>query len=552
MPTTALDTTQATSQGADQAAALPARVATAADAAAEAFQTAMAVWARAEAGSWRCVYRAREQDRQNAVHEGADTATLERVIQTGEAADTESEGQRVAVIPLPSVDGTPYAGVFAPRLSELEQINRIAADAAARDQLSRQVTELHIENDSFAVQLTSDLEELSFLRSVVDRMSASTGGGLLAMAKQTLPVLNTSVRAETLALLTSGRNEGPPRVRHQVGVKARAKTLRAIVDRFGRESSWGPVVKNWTSDAIRPDDAPPEGVRSIVCAPVETAGRQLGWLVAINRQRVGEGMWESSWQLNSDEFGSGEATLMTTTASILAIQAANMEMLHEKEQIMVNVVRSLVSAIEAKDEYTRGHSERVALYTRRLAEEMGYLEDECERIYLAALLHDVGKIGVSDSTLKKPGKLTSEEYAEISKHPDEGWAILCDLKQLKYVLPGVLHHHERWDGRGYPDGLAAGDIPLDGRVMAVADAYDAMTSDRPYRPGMPTAKAESIIRDGAGVQWDPACVDSFFACLEDLHAIKAEYRQRERRLRKQPAAEEERANLPHEVTGLPG
>ncbi|MEO0532225.1 MAG: HD-GYP domain-containing protein [Planctomycetota bacterium] len=292
------------------------------------------------------------------------------------------------------------------------------------------------------------------------------------------------------------------------------------------------------------------GVKSLVLVPVQLGKKHFGWLAAVNRTPTSEIGLESSWQLASDEFGSGEGSLIATTASILAAHAANRDLLDEKEQLMVSMIRSLVSAIEAKDQYTSGHSERVALYTKRIAEQFGYVEDDANQLYLTALLHDVGKIGVSDAVLKKEGKLTDAEYAEIAKHPDEGWAILGDLKQLAYVLPGVLHHHERWDGRGYPDGLAGESIPLDGRVMAVADAYDAMTSDRPYRKGMPDAKAESILREGAGIQWDPHCVDAFFACLDDIHEIKANYRQRARPVRVKETDQDEPRELVHEVEGM--
>ncbi|CAN0349315.1 unnamed protein product, partial [Ectocarpus sp. 4 AP-2014] len=273
------------------------------------------------------------------------------------------------------------------------------------------------------------------------------------------------------------------------------------------------------------------GVSSLVLTPLRSGARMLGWLLAVNRCSLANSALENSWQLSSDEFGSGEATLMATTASVLATHAANLDLLHEKEQLMVSMVRTLVSAIESKDKYTRGHSERVALYTKRLAEEMGYFDNEVENIYLSALLHDVGKIGVRDAVLQKDGRLTDEEYNEISRHPDEGWAILGDLGQLRTVLPGVLHHHERWDGRGYPDGLAGEDIPLDGRVMAVADAFDAMTSDRAYRKGMPLEKAESILQEGSGTQWDEKCINAFMACREDIHRIKEEYQESDRKVR---------------------
>jgi HD-GYP domain-containing protein (c-di-GMP phosphodiesterase class II) len=169
---------------------------------------------------------------------------------------------------------------------------------------------------------------------------------------------------------------------------------------------------------------------------------------------------------------------------------------------------------------------------------MGYDEEACERLYLTGLLHDVGKIAVSDAVLNKPGRLTDEEFAEIKRHPDEGWNILCELEQLGYVLPGVLHHHERSDGGGYPDGLVGEDIPIDGRVLAVADAYDAMTSDRAYREGMSQEQAEEILRGGAGTQWDADVIQAFFEIVDQIVALRESYQPRQRPVRKptQPVA----------------
>jgi HD-GYP domain-containing protein (c-di-GMP phosphodiesterase class II) len=166
-----------------------------------------------------------------------------------------------------------------------------------------------------------------------------------------------------------------------------------------------------------------------------------------------------------------------------------------------------------------------------LATELGQPEDACDRLYLSGLLHDVGKIGVSDAILNKPGRLTEEEFDEIKKHPDKGWSILQELHQLAYVLPGVLFHHERYDGRGYPDGLARDEIPLDGRILAVADAYDAMTSDRSYRKGMPQEKAEQILREGAGEQWDPDVIDAMFRAMDDVTWIRDTYKAKPKRRR---------------------
>jgi hypothetical protein len=446
-----------------------------------------------------------------------------------------------------------YALAAVCQAADDQALGRLAAAARGEWQKSMIVSELESENDCFAAQLASDLEELSFLRSMVDRLSdVPADGELQGMTARTLPVLNETVRAECMAYVRAETDREPTTsgVAYRLGGdnEVTNETLTAIANRFGYQASQAPLVRNWSGDdATTAHEEPLPGVRSIAIAPLTSGKRLLGWIVAVNRSKSVFAAPETPWQLASDEFGSGEATLLATTASVLAMHAANLEMLREKEQIMVSVVRSLVSAIEAKDPYTCGHSERVALFARRIASEMEYSDDASERLYLAALLHDVGKIGVSDAVLKKDGKLTEEEYREISKHPDEGWAILCDLEQLRYVLPGVLHHHERWDGRGYPDKLAGEAIPLDGRVLAVADAFDAMTSDRPYRKGMPFDKAEFILRDGAGVQWDPACIEAFLACVDDLRRIQSDYEQRARPKRSTPVVGNA---LVHEVEGL--
>ena len=140
-------------------------------------------------------------------------------------------------------------------------------------------------------------------------------------------------------------------------------------------------------------------------------------------------------------------------------------------------------------------------------------------IYMSGLLHDVGKIGIDDQVLRKPGRLSDAEYEHIKIHPEMGQRILGDLKPLADVLPGVLHHHEQWNGEGYPHRLASTDIPEIARILAVADAYDAMTSDRPYRKGMPLEKVDAILRDGAGKHWDPAVISAYFRVKEDIEAI---------------------------------
>lgn len=165
----------------------------------------------------------------------------------------------------------------------------------------------------------------------------------------------------------------------------------------------------------------------------------------------------------------------------------------------------------------------MALYAERLATELGLSSVDRQRVYLAGLLHDIGKIGVPDALLLKESGLTEQEYEEIKRHPDQGWRILYDLEQLRYVVPGILYHHEHFDGSGYPDGLAGDDIPLDGRILAVADTYDAMTSDRPYRKGVPEQAVVEIFRGGTGKQWDPQVVAALLRALPDIDHIRNSY-----------------------------
>jgi HD-GYP domain-containing protein (c-di-GMP phosphodiesterase class II) len=434
-----------------------------------------------------------------------------------------------SVIAVAEVDST--CGLYAERL----------ADSVLRELKQRDEVEwLRDENFVFSQQVTDDFEELTYLRVMATQLVVKdTSLNIFQIVEQTIGGLREMIGAEAIYFVRPGVNERPqvisstcfsPDATECVDHGTVARLANAYCDR----AAIAPCVKN----DIRTCDpaARAAGVRQFLMVPICTGARSFGWFVAINRSSAGR-QWPPSplLQLGHDEFGTWEASLLNAAATLVASHASNLDLIREKEHLLTNMVRTLVSALDSKDAYTRGHSERVALFSKRIAEHLGYDDTATEKLYLSGLLHDVGKIGVSDAVLHKPDKLTEEEFAEIKRHPDEGWGILLELEQLNYVLPGVLHHHEQVDGSGYPDGLKGEKIPLDARIMAVADAYDAMTSDRAYRKGMPHERAIEIIKAGAGSQWDAHVVDAFLNVIDDISAIRYGYTQIERPARKGPA-----------------
>ena len=187
----------------------------------------------------------------------------------------------------------------------------------------------------------------------------------------------------------------------------------------------------------------------------------------------------------------------------------------ENETLSLHVVQTLAEAIDAKDTYTNGHSGRVAEYTKEIARRYGYTNKQLDDIYMMGLLHDVGKIGVPDAVINKPSRLSEEEYELIKKHPVLGERILKKIKEMPKLSIGARWHHERYDGTGYPDGLVGENIPEEARIIAVADAYDAMTSRRSYRSILPQAAVRSEIERGKGTQFDPVFADIMLEIIDE-------------------------------------
>lgn len=187
---------------------------------------------------------------------------------------------------------------------------------------------------------------------------------------------------------------------------------------------------------------------------------------------------------------------------------------NENHLLFINSIRMLAAAIDAKDPYTRGHSERVARYATAIGRQMKLGDEEMKHLRISALLHDVGKIGIDDRILRKPGALTEEEFEVMKTHPEKGAAIMGGVPQLRFAIPGMKHHHEKWAGGGYPEGLRGEDIPLQARIVTVADTFDAMTTNRPYQKAMALSYVMDKIKSFAGTRFDPIVVGAFVRAVE--------------------------------------
>ena len=240
--------------------------------------------------------------------------------------------------------------------------------------------------------------------------------------------------------------------------------------------------------------------RSVPCLIVASApSRPAGWLVA-----SGRGLRE--------DVAAAVAEALCPLAAALGNNQQFATLSAQFKDLLLGLMKALTAAIDAKDDYTRGHSHRVAKLAVLLGQQLGLEDAHCSNLYLAGLLHDIGKIGIDDQVLKKPGPLTPEERQHIMSHVEIGVAILEQVRWFKQLIPGVRHHHERFDGKGYPDGVAGEQISMDGRILAVADAFDAMYSDRAYRRKRSPEEIYSIFQEGAGTQWDPRVIQAAFQC----------------------------------------
>jgi len=234
-----------------------------------------------------------------------------------------------------------------------------------------------------------------------------------------------------------------------------------------------------------------EEVKSAALIPLIVGGRVLG-VISLGEERS----WERS------PFTPDKVELCQSIAAQAAVAIENARLYEELQQSFLQTIAALAAAVDAKDPYTGGHSQRTTELAAAIAQELGLGSEEIELIRYACLLHDVGKIGINEQILGKPGPLDEEEWKIIRRHPVVGADIVERAAALQKLVPIILHHHEHYNGQGYPHGLRGEEIPLKARILAVADAFEAMTSDRAYRPAMTVEQALATLREGADKQWD--------------------------------------------------
>jgi putative nucleotidyltransferase with HDIG domain len=250
-------------------------------------------------------------------------------------------------------------------------------------------------------------------------------------------------------------------------------------------------------------------IRSAMCVPLESKQRILGALYVDNISVTGA-------------FTEFDLEVFSAIGKQAGIAVEKLHLAQENTRLFYNTIRTIVATIEAKDTYTGGHTERVAAYAMQIADEMDLTADQLEILRLAGLLHDVGKIGIPEKILRKPGKLTPQEYDEMKKHPDIGARIAGNIQDIDSVREIIRHHHEKFDGTGYPGGLKEETIPLGARILAAADAFDAMTSHRTYRRDFNKDEVITEFKRTSGHHFDPGVVEAFLRAYEKGKVVTPE------------------------------
>jgi len=353
---------------------------------------------------------------------------------------------------------------------------------------------LEDEIEDLSAEIVNVYQELSLIYSLSNKL----GGDLdiSSICQQVVEEISSALDVKTILMLLHDVNNGMLSVQACTGLeweKVSSFNVNSATEPFAQLFS-GKKASVITDQRIT--SLLPASLQAALCVPLVTDNRTIGLLIAQDKT-------------SGEEFLSPEIKLLDSLSGEIAGAIKKAQLYERINRLFISTVEALASAVDAKDPYTYGHSRRVAQISTTICKEIGMSSDEIHMIKLAALLHDIGKIGTPEYILRKPGRLNSAEVKKIQEHPVQGAQILSPFDELKDFVCWIKHHHERYDGEGYPDKKIAEDIPLPSRIIAIADSFDAMTSDRPYRKAMNPSLALDIMNDFAGSQYDPDLFEVF-------------------------------------------
>jgi len=378
------------------------------------------------------------------------------------------------------------------------------------------MTDIPIEsNNNLEVQLDHNIleseEKINQLATLVEL------GAILNSSLEPKEVIKRTIEAATrlmhcevgsLLLLDEARNE----LFFEVALGKKEDAVKEIRLKVGEGiAGWVAehckplIVHDVSKDqrhSIKVDDKSGYITRDILCVPVTVKQKLIGVLQAVNK-------------LENKTFIDEDLELFQLLANQVAIAIENATLYDQVHDAFLELSEALAQSIEKRDPYTGGHTKRVLVFSLAISRYMNLSDEEKEHLKIAAILHDIGKIGIEDKILRKKAKLTDDEYTEMKRHPIVGAEIISHIKQLKNVIPGMRYHHERTDGGGYPEGLKGLNIPFIARIISVADTFDAMTTDRPYHAGLDDDAAIAELKRCAGMQFDKDVVDAFLQAYKN-------------------------------------
>ncbi len=358
------------------------------------------------------------------------------------------------------------------------------------------LAESEVEKRNLAGETLNKYKEITLLYDIVEKVSSCLD--TKEIARLVIEEAQRAIRLSSVSVFLLNRDTDELELIAHHGHEF--DTMRAVSRSTGLAGS---VLASGRAEIVNDVHADPRfvdgstGLSSLMCAPLKAKDRVVGVIKLGSGQPV--------------TYTAEDLKLFTTLASLAAVAMENAGLYEQLKEAFYTTVYTLAETIEKRDPYTGNHTKRVMEYSSAIGKTLGLTEEDMSRLKLAAVLHDIGKIGVRDSVLLKESSLTDEEFEQIKKHAVYGEEIIAGISQLRSAISGVKQHHEKYDGRGYPDGLRGEEIDITARIIAVADSFDAMTTNRPYRQGLSLEAAFEELRKYSGSQFDPGIVEAFFA-----------------------------------------